>query len=63
MMRDSTTFTPLAPGATGSLVPSMSPFWDMALPDLDTRAATTTLAWLEIVAPGAIAMLSSSVKR
>ncbi len=50
-MRDRTTFTPLAPGATGSLAPSMSPFWELALPDLDTRAATTTLAWLEIVAP------------
>jgi hypothetical protein len=31
------------------------------LPDLDARATTTTLAWLDTVAPGAIAMLSSSV--
>ena len=46
-----TTLTPHAPGATGALLPSMSPFCGAALPDLETRATTTTFAWLEIVAP------------
>jgi hypothetical protein len=40
----------------------MSPFWGMAVPDFETRATTTTVAWPDSLASGDIAMLSSRLK-
>ena len=53
----------VVPVATGADSPERSPALGVAWPDLLMRAATITCFALETVMPGAIAMLSSSLKR
>src|ERR1039457_2472357 len=54
------TTMPLVPGRSGLLTPSRSPRWGITLPDLDTRAATTTSAKSESFADGFMAIESSN---
>ena len=58
--RSIVTRSPLVPGATAALTPDRSPLAGAALPLAETRASTTTSRAFEIVAPGAIAIESSS---
>ncbi|EKD96801.1 MAG: hypothetical protein ACD_23C01248G0001, partial [uncultured bacterium] len=55
-------FKPLAPGRTGSVRPSRSPAFGVALPDFEIRAPTTTIGKLESLASATMLMLSSSTK-
>ena len=53
------TFKPRARGAISDVTPSRSPFCGAGLPDLDTRATTTTLSNADSFIVGLIALESS----